>query len=194
MQKSVQGGGGEGMGTTRHKGFMDQQASKGSIDFLCGGGGGNDGRKIKEEDRALSPSHTGTSRLSATPPQRKFGGDGGVHPTEYSCMNTAKGQGADGKWERQVLEALQMGTLGRFIFAMLLLYVREKVMREPSSALEGFRLLSETIRQWDAETDEKRLERQFLLKELCIGRRNEHLPSWSGVVTEVRTQQGMPED
>jgi hypothetical protein len=355
VQKGVQGGGGEGMGTTRHKGFMDQQASKGSIDFLCGGGGGNDGRMIKEEDRALSPSHTGTSRLSATPPQRKFGGDGGVHPTEYSGMNTAKAgdsqqvvsryltdiesahvvrllgeksekgkaeekanqggekpaigkeemeeqgdsgmqaalveskslqesdeprllttnassidrhlreflpgildqrnsdtamdvcerycaaslwtssglvqeaqaeeiagwlvlredeparvaktfedlkhlqepwmqgrEGTDGKWERQVLEDLQLGTLGRFIFAMLLLYVREKVIGEPSSALEGFTLLSETIRQWDAETDEKRLERQFLLKELCIGRRNEHLPSWSGDVTQMRTHQVMP--
>jgi hypothetical protein len=101
-------------------------------------------------------------------------------------------EGTDGKWERQVLEALQLGTLGRFIFAMLLLYVREKVMREPSRALEGFTLLSETIRQWDAETDEQRLERQFLLKELCIGRRNEHLPSWSGVVTQMRTQQVMP--
>jgi hypothetical protein len=101
-------------------------------------------------------------------------------------------EGTDGKWERQVLEALQLGTLGRFIFAMLLLYVREKVMREPSSALEGFTLLSEIIRQWDAETDEERLERQFLLKELCIGRRNEHLPSWSGVVTQMRTHQVMP--
>ena len=65
-------------------------------------------------------------------------------------------------------------------------------MREPSSALEGFTLLSETIRQWDAETDEMRLEQQFLLKELCIGRRNEHLPSWSGAVTQTRTQQVMP--
>ena len=95
-------------------------------------------------------------------------------------------EGTDGKWERQVLEALQLGTLGRFIFAMLLQYVRAKVMREPSSALEGFTLLSETIRQWDAETDEKRLEQQFLLKELCIGRRNEHLPSWSGAVVWCR--------
>jgi hypothetical protein len=101
-------------------------------------------------------------------------------------------EGTDGKWERQVLEALQLGTLGRFIFAMLLLYVREKVIGEPSRALEGFTLLSETIRQWDAETDEQRLERQFLLKELCIGRRNEHLPSWSGVVTQMRTHQVMP--
>ncbi len=50
-------------------------------------------------------------------------------------------------------------------------------------------MLSETIRQWDAETDEKRLEQQFLLKELCIGRRNEHVPSWSGAVTRMRTQQ-----
>ena len=99
-------------------------------------------------------------------------------------------EGTDGKWERQVLEALQLGTLGRFIFAMLLLYVREKVIREPSSALEGFTLLSETIRQWDAETDEKRLEQQLLLKELCIGRRNEHLPSWSGDVTQTRKPSG----
>jgi hypothetical protein len=69
---------------------------------------------------------------------------------------------------------------------------REKVMREPSSVLEGFTLLSETIRNWDAETDEWRLERQFLLKELCIVRRNEHLPSWSGAVTQTRAQQVMP--
>jgi hypothetical protein len=94
-------------------------------------------------------------------------------------------EGTDGKWERQVLEALQLGTLGRFIFAMLLSYIREKVIREPSSALEGCRLLSETIQDWDAETDEKRLEQRLLLKELCIGRRNEHLPSWSGGVTKM---------
>jgi hypothetical protein len=60
-------------------------------------------------------------------------------------------EGTDFKWERQVLEAVQLGTLGRFIFAMLLQYVREKVMREPSSALEGFTLLSE-CRHADAST------------------------------------------
>ena len=101
-------------------------------------------------------------------------------------------EGTDGKWERQVREALQLEKLGGFIFAMLLSYIREKVVKEPSRALEGFKLLSDIIRQWDAETDEKRLERQFLLKELCIGRRNEHLPSWSGDVTQIRTQQVMP--
>jgi hypothetical protein len=94
-------------------------------------------------------------------------------------------EGTDGEWERQVFEALQQEVLGRFIFAILLSYIREKVMREPSSALEGFSLLSKKIRQWDAKTDEKRLEQQFLLKELCIGRRNEHLPSWAGVVTQM---------
>jgi hypothetical protein len=94
-------------------------------------------------------------------------------------------EGTDGEWERQVFEALQQEVLGRFIFAILLSYIREKVMREPSSALEGFSLLSKKIRQWDAKTDEKRLEQQFLLKELCIGRRNEHLPSWSGGVTQM---------
>jgi hypothetical protein len=94
-------------------------------------------------------------------------------------------EGTDGKWERQVREALQLEKLGRFIFAMLLSYIREKVAKEPSRALEGFKLLSDTIRQWDAETDEKRLERQFLLKELFIGRRHQHLPSWSGGVTKM---------
>jgi hypothetical protein len=36
-------------------------------------------------------------------------------------------EGKDGEWERQVCEVLQMETLGRFVFAILLAYIREKV-------------------------------------------------------------------
>lgn len=70
---------------------------------------------------------------------------------------------------------------------MLLSYIRKKVKRDPSGALDGFKLLFEAIRQWDADTHERCLEQQFLLKELSIGRRNEHLPSWSGGVTKMRS-------
>jgi hypothetical protein len=89
-------------------------------------------------------------------------------------------EGTDGEWERHIFEALQLEVLGRFIFSMFLAYIRKKVKREPSGSLDGFKLLFEAIRQWDADTPAKKLEQQFLLKELSIGRRNEHLPSWSG--------------
>ena len=97
-------------------------------------------------------------------------------------------EGTDGDWE-----ALQLEALGRFIFSMLLSYIRKKVKREPSGELDGFKLLFEAIRQWDADTHEKYLEQQFLLKELSIGRRNEHLPSWSGGVTKMRSGRLPPE-
>jgi hypothetical protein len=92
--------------------------------------------------------------------------------------------GANGEWEAQVLEMLQFEALGPFVFGILLSRIRDKRKKEPSSALEGFTLLSESIQKWDADTDDKRLERQFLLKELCIGRRDAQLPTWSGAVTK----------
>jgi hypothetical protein len=66
----------------------------------------------------------------------------------------------------------------------LLSHIRDTTEAEPSSALEEFTLLSETIQKWDADTDDKRSERQFLLDELCIGRRDVQLPTWSGAVTK----------
>jgi hypothetical protein len=56
-------------------------------------------------------------------------------------------EGTDGEGERQVFEALQLETLGKFIFSMLLSYIRKKVKREPSGTLDGFKLLLEAIRQ-----------------------------------------------
>jgi hypothetical protein len=91
--------------------------------------------------------------------------------------------GANGEWEAEVLQMLQIEALGPFVFGILLSRIRDKTKKEPSSALEGFTLLSESIQKWDADTDDKRLERQFLLKELCIGRRDQQLPTWSGAVT-----------
>jgi hypothetical protein len=92
--------------------------------------------------------------------------------------------GANGEWEKQVFEMLKFEAFGPFVFGILLSHIRDKMKMEPSSALEGFTLLSETIHQWDADTDDKRLERQFLLKELCIGRRDQQLPTWSGAVLD----------
>ena len=43
--------------------------------------------------------------------------------------------GTHGEWERQVVEALQLESLGRFIFAMLLSYIREKIKSEISRSL-----------------------------------------------------------
>jgi hypothetical protein len=92
--------------------------------------------------------------------------------------------GANGEWETQVFEMLQFEALGPFVFGILLSHIRDTTEAEPSSALEKFTLLSETIQKWDTDTDDKRLERQFLLKELCIGRRDAQLPTWSGAVTK----------
>jgi hypothetical protein len=71
-------------------------------------------------------------------------------------------EGTDGEWERHVFEALQLEVLGRFIFSMLLSYIRKKVKRDPSGALDGFKLLFEAIRQWDADTHERCLEQHLL--------------------------------
>jgi hypothetical protein len=100
--------------------------------------------------------------------------------------------GVNGEWETQICKMLQFEALGPFVFGILLSHIRDKTKAEPSSALERFTLLSETIQQWDADTDDKRLERQFLLKELCIGRRDEQLPTWSGAVTKQKAPMRSP--
>ena len=91
--------------------------------------------------------------------------------------------------EKQILDALRTETLGRFIFAILLSFIRGKTAANPAHAEDELRGLSEAIEGWDTVGAEQRLEQQLLLKELRVGRREVQLPTWSGKVsTKVETR------
>eukprot|EP00802_Teleaulax_amphioxeia_P002325 Tamp_02327.p1 GENE.Tamp_02327~~Tamp_02327.p1 ORF type:complete len:1262 (-),score=187.62 Tamp_02327:663-4097(-) len=92
-------------------------------------------------------------------------------------------EGADGEWESQVCDTLQLESFGRFAFGMLLSHVRDEIRHDPGRAMQGLNLLVERIRRWAPDAAAEKLEKELLLKELCIGRREEPLPSWSGAVT-----------
>ena len=94
-------------------------------------------------------------------------------------------EGADGEWESQVCDTLELESLGRFAFGMLLSDVRDKMRHDPGRATQGLTALAERIRRWAPDAAAEKLEKELLLKELCIGRREEPLPSWSGAVTVV---------
>ena len=74
-----------------------------------------------------------------------------------------------GVWEKEVVGALRTRTLGRFVFGMLLSYIKNQVARVYEGAMEALGALGKEIQAWDCEKDlEKQLERNFLLKELRI--------------------------
>ena len=53
--------------------------------------------------------------------------------------------------------------------------------------MEALGALGKEIQAWDCEKDlEKQLERNFLLKELRIGRCAQELPTWAGLVNTKR--------
>ena len=90
----------------------------------------------------------------------------------------------DGMWEHKVKEALERETLtGRFIFGMLLSYIRRSIERAPGSAMEDLSVLGSEIEHWNPMSSEQDIEKMFLLKELRIGRRARELPTWKGVVS-----------
>jgi len=92
-----------------------------------------------------------------------------------------------GVWEKKVVGALRTKTLGRFVFGMLLSYIKNQVARVHEGAMEALGALGKEIQAWDCEADqEKQLERNFLLKELRIGRRAQELPTWAGLVNTKR--------
>ncbi len=72
--------------------------------------------------------------------------------------------------------------MGRLYFTSFLEYIREG--QKSSDRTGGFERIEDKVRNWQTSGASKHLEQQLLLKELCIGRRVEELPSWSGVLSD----------
>jgi serine/threonine protein kinase len=101
----------------------------------------------------------------------------------------------DGMWERKVKESLERKTVtGRFIFGMLLSYIRRSIESAPGSAMEDLSVLGSEIEHWNVIGNEQDVEKMFLLKELRIGRRVRELPTWKGVVSEPTRHWKPPRD
>jgi hypothetical protein len=87
------------------------------------------------------------------------------------------------QFEQQVMELVQSKTLGRMLFSAILHCIRAQFNKNPVAAADRLQTLAELIGTWEAERVEEQLERQLLLKELRIGRRDMELPVWSGEVS-----------
>ena len=100
----------------------------------------------------------------------------------------------DGSWHEAVSERMQSKKLGRIFFKYVLLFIREKqtkMLTMTDSKTDGVAemlLLEEDIQRWqvsfvDGKDDAgELLEKQFLLKELRIGKRSQEFPTWAGIV------------
>jgi hypothetical protein len=118
--------------------------------------------------------------------------------------------GGENRLDRVFGEVMRLKTLGRFFFATFLSHIRDQVRRNPGEWRKGQSLLEKEIQRWKPlppsletkvvgkeEVLERRvggnwekLERRFLLKEMRIGRRCVHLPTWSGhVSTRIRKEE-----
>jgi len=97
----------------------------------------------------------------------------------------------DEKWAKEVCSALRLKIMGRFIFAIVLKYIREQFQRDVVRAEHDLKMLSTQIQRWTTDGAEEQMERQFLLKELRIGRRAVELPSWTGFVSSLHSSLGL---
>ena len=87
------------------------------------------------------------------------------------------------EWARQVCCALRLKIVGRFLFSVVLRYVREQIQTQPVKAAQKLEPLAVHMEQWLTTSQEEVIEKQFLLKEIRIGRRADHLPLWNGSVS-----------
>jgi hypothetical protein len=104
------------------------------------------------------------------------------------------GHGQKGvKWVQNLSEIMRNETrcLGRLLFTSCLEYIRGRQMSMNDSSMEE---IEEWVSQWKASDARSRLEQQFLLKEVRIGRRLQELPSWTGLVSEELGEVGINED
>jgi hypothetical protein len=93
----------------------------------------------------------------------------------------------DRMWELKVKEALERETLtGRFIFGMLLSYIRLSIERAPDSAMEDLSVLGSEIEHLNQMSNKQDIEKMFLLKELRICRSARELPTGKELSQRVK--------
>jgi len=83
-------------------------------------------------------------------------------------------------WSQEVFEAMQLKTLGRMLFPVILQHICMQFISDPVSAVEKLAPLALHLEAWTTEDAWEQVERQILLKELRIGSRAKDLPMWTG--------------
>ena len=91
----------------------------------------------------------------------------------------------DGSWEVAVCNVMQDLRLGRLFFSIMLQYIQDSFQSHSDTAMKKLQQLKDKIEQWQPHNAEEHLERSFLLKELRIGCRSQHFPTWTGLVSST---------
>jgi hypothetical protein len=91
----------------------------------------------------------------------------------------------DGTCLQHVLEGMRNESQcwGRLMFTSFLEYIRERQCSMKDMSRSGIEETEKQVKQWKPSGARGQLEQQLLLKEVCIGRRSQELPSWTGVVS-----------
>ena len=84
------------------------------------------------------------------------------------------------RWDQAVSELMQDRMLGQIFFKHVLLVIRE---RQGAMAGDQMKTIKTDIQQWQTSDATEQLEKQFLLKELWIGKRSQPFPTWTGLVS-----------
>jgi len=104
-----------------------------------------------------------------------------TEPWKYADMQ-------DGRWDQAVLELMQDKMLGRILFKHVLLLIGQ---RQGAMADIEMKTLEADIQQWQPSDATEHVEKQFLLKELSIGKRSQQFPTWTGLVsTQTASAEG----
>jgi len=96
----------------------------------------------------------------------------------------------DGSWEEAVCNVMQDLRLGRLFFSIMLQYIQDSFQSHSDTAMKKLQQLKDKIEQWQPHNAEEHLERSFLLKELRIGCRSQHFPTWTGLVSSTDCHRG----
>jgi Leucine-rich repeat (LRR) protein len=83
------------------------------------------------------------------------------------------------QFAQQVMELVQRKTLGRMLFSAILHCIRSQFQKNPVAASDRLQTLADLIEAWVVGSAEEQVERQLLLKELRIGRREMEPAAWS---------------
>ena len=89
-------------------------------------------------------------------------------------------------WVWQICNALKLEKLGRFVFSIVLRHIRDSFLESPTTASSYLEPLAAGILDWKPRTKEQEVERQLLLKELCMGKRAMQMPVWTGLISLPR--------
>jgi hypothetical protein len=68
----------------------------------------------------------------------------------------------------------------------VLRHIRDSFLESPTTASNNLQPLAAGILDWKPRTKEQEVERQLLLKELCIGKRAMQMPIWTGLISMPR--------